>query len=164
MTAAWMPRGLNTLLQRAAATRPGAFLYVQVFPHIDRRLLKATRGRFSLSVGQPILLLTTIGARSGQPRETPLFYGTDGDRITIVASKGGAPSHPAWLHNIRKQPRVSVLAGARTGDYLAAEAEGAERDRLWARSLELYRGYADYQQRAGGRQIPVVVLTPVGSG
>jgi deazaflavin-dependent oxidoreductase (nitroreductase family) len=88
-------------------------------------------------------------------------YGTDGDRITLIASKGGATSHPSWLHNLRKNPRVSVLAGARSGEYLASEATGAERDRLWRKSVDFYRGYADYQRRTDGRQIPVVILTPV---
>jgi deazaflavin-dependent oxidoreductase (nitroreductase family) len=152
--------GLRDLAQRAAGSRAGAFLYVRVFPHIDRPLLRATGGRFSVSVGYPVLLLTTTGARSGQTRENPLVYGTDGDRITLIASKGGATSHPSWLHNLRKNPRVSVLAGARSGEYLASEATGAERDRLWRKSVDFYRGYADYQRRTDGRQIPVVILTP----
>jgi len=151
---------LRDLVQRAGGSRAGAFLYVRVLPHVDRPLLRATGGRYSTSVGYPVLLLTTTGARSGEPRQTPLVYGTDGDRITLVASKGGATSHPAWLHNLRKHPRVTVLAGARSGEYLATEATGAERDRLWQGAVRFYRGYADYQRRTGGRQIPVVVLTP----
>ena len=151
---------LRDLAQRAGGSRAGAFLYVRVLPHLDRPLLRATGGRFSTSVGYPVLLLTTTGARSGEPRQTPLVYGTDGDRITLIASKGGATTHPAWLHNLRKNPKVTVLAGARSGQYLASEAAGAERDRLWDSAVRFYRGYADYQRRAGDRQIPVVVLTP----
>jgi deazaflavin-dependent oxidoreductase (nitroreductase family) len=151
---------LRDLAQRAGGSRAGAFLYVRVLPHLDRPLLRATGGRFSTSVGYPVLLLTTTGARSGEPRQTPLVYGTDGDRITLIASKGGATTHPAWLHNLRKNPKVTVLAGSRSGEYLASEAAGAERDRLWQSAVRFYRGYADYQRRAGDRQIPVVVLTP----
>ncbi|HEX4246939.1 MAG TPA: nitroreductase family deazaflavin-dependent oxidoreductase [Pseudonocardia sp.] len=152
--------GMRDLAQRAAGSRVGAFLYVRVLPHLDRPLLRATGGRYSTTVGYPVLLLTTTGARSGEARQTPLVYGTDGDRITLIASKGGATSHPSWLHNLRKNPRVTVLAGARSGEYVASEAAGAERDRIWDASVRFYRGYADYQRRTAGREIPVVILTP----
>lgn len=154
---------LRGLVQRAAATRVGG-LVMRATPAIDRRLLRASGGRFSLAIGYPMLLLTTTGARSGVARSTPVAYSTDGENITLVVFMVGSPTYPAWLHNVRKNPRVSVLAGKRSGDYLASEAQGAERERLWARSLEMYRGYEDGQRWAGERQIPVVVLTPIRSG
>lgn len=154
---------LRVLLRRAAATRVGC-LVMRASPAIDRWLLRASGGRFSLAIGYPMLLLTTTGARSGLARSTPVAYSTDDENITLAIFMFGSPTYPAWLHNIRKNPRVSVLAGKRSGDYLASEAEGAERDRLWARSLEMYRGYEDGQRWAGSRHIPVVVLTPIRSG
>ena len=152
---------IERLAVRAMTSRPGVFLSLRVFPHLDRWLLWMSRGRLSVFVGKPILLLTTKGARSGRLRTTPLLYGTDGPDLVLVASKGGAAHHPAWYHNLRANPEVDVLAGRRTGRYLAREASGAERDRLWAQSVDRYGGYGTYQQRAGTRQIPVVVLSPV---
>jgi deazaflavin-dependent oxidoreductase (nitroreductase family) len=142
-------------------TRVGGWLAVNVANPIDRRLLPMTGGKFGLFLGQPVGLLETIGARSGQMRQTPLLYLDDGDRVILVASKAGAAKHPAWFHNLSANPRVSFLRrGGRRGDYTAREAEGAERDELWARVNDLYAGYDTYQDRAGSRRIPVVVLDP----
>jgi deazaflavin-dependent oxidoreductase (nitroreductase family) len=126
---------------------------------VDRVLLPLSRGRFSISVGQQVGMLETVGAKSGEPRSIPLLFIRDGDRVVLIASMGGAPRHPAWLHNIRANPRVRFL-GPRgtTGDYLAREAEGDERDRLWDEAVDYYAGYATYKVRAGTREIPIVVL------
>ncbi len=129
---------------------------------IDRRLLKATRGRLGLFVGQPVGLLETTGAKSGQARETPLLYVDDGPRVILVASNAGNTRHPAWFHNLRANPKVSFLRrGGHTGDYTARVAAGPERDELWARVNDLYAGYETYQGRTAGREIPVVVLDPL---
>ena len=83
------------------------------------------------------------------------MYLVDGDRIVLIASKAGAAKHPAWLHNLSANPRVSFLAPrGRSGDYVAREAEGPERERLWDEAVDYYAGYADYQRRAGARQDP----------
>lgn len=107
----------------------------------------------------PFLLLEHTGARSGRRRVTPLVYLTEGDGYAVIASKGGHPRHPAWLHNLRAQPDVTVQVGSRRIDVRAREAEGEERERLWARAVEAYGPYADYQARTE-RRIPVVVLEP----
>ena len=151
-------------LLRAAAwvvsTRPVSWLYLHVFPHIDRPLLRLSRGRLSVSLGMPVVLLETVGARSGQPRTTPLVYALDGEDVILIASKGGSPHHPAWYHNLRKHPTVHcTLRGARRR-YRAREAQGAERTAAWRKALQVYPGYARYQDRAGKRRIPVFVLEP----
>jgi deazaflavin-dependent oxidoreductase (nitroreductase family) len=111
-------------------------------------------------LGEPVGLLGTVGAKSGQKRETPLLYLDDGERVVLVASKAGAARHPSWLHNLRANPRVSFLRrGGHRGTYVAREADGAERDELWARVNDLYAGYDTYQGRTA-RRIPVVVLDP----
>jgi deazaflavin-dependent oxidoreductase (nitroreductase family) len=143
-----------------AASGPGGWLFVNVFNRIDPILLRVSGGRLSVAVGQPVLLMTSTGARSGQPRQTPLLYSTDGDRIVLVASKAGSSRHPAWYHNVMAHPDVDVLARGRSGRYRAREAQGDERDRLWRQVNELYSGYDVYQERAGERRIPVVVLEP----
>jgi deazaflavin-dependent oxidoreductase (nitroreductase family) len=147
------------LLMRAAASRAGGWTYLNLWPRIDPWLLKRTGGRLSVSLGQPVLLLVHTGAKSGMRRETPLLFLGDGERIVLTASKAGAAHHPAWYHNLRAHPECEVVApGGRSGRYVAREASGVERDELWAKVNDLYAGYDVYQERTGGRRIPVVVL------
>jgi deazaflavin-dependent oxidoreductase (nitroreductase family) len=108
-----------------------------------------------------LLLLTTTGARTGRPHTTPLGYLPDtGDRLLVVASAGGADRHPAWYHNIRANPLVTVEDGVFTYQAEATVLTGAERDRVFARIVEVAPGYADYQAKTT-RVIPVVALTQV---
>jgi deazaflavin-dependent oxidoreductase (nitroreductase family) len=111
-------------------------------------------GRFA---GAPMLLLTTIGARSGGPRTTPLVYTTDADRIVIIASFAGAPKHPAWFLNLRANPEVTVEVGTETFKARAVVPEGAERDRLFNQQAEQMPNFAEYQEKTT-RTIPAVVL------
>lgn len=146
-------------MQALARTRVGGWLFVTVFPVIDRRLIPLTRGRLMVAIGQPILLLHTRGARSGQPRTTPLLYTRHGDGFVVVASKAGAEHHPAWYHNIRAHPDdVAIEIGGRRIPVHARVVEGAERAELWQRVNDNYDGYETYQGRAGSRVIPVVLL------
>jgi deazaflavin-dependent oxidoreductase (nitroreductase family) len=118
-----------------------------------------SRGRISISVGWPILLLTHTGARSGKQRRTALLYAADGENIVLVASKAGAKRNPAWFHNLKANPQCGVLAGRRSGDYAARVLEGVERRRAWELATGLYMGYAAYQGRTD-RRIPVLILEP----
>jgi deazaflavin-dependent oxidoreductase (nitroreductase family) len=110
--------------------------------------------------GTPMVILHTIGARSGQERVNPLVYQADGDALVIFASKGGAPDNPAWYHNVVAHPEVTVEVGTTTEPRKARVATGDERERLWSRQKELIPGFADYEARTD-RQIPVIVLDPV---
>jgi proline iminopeptidase len=109
----------------------------------------------------PSLLLTTTGRKSGEKYVFPLFYGHAGDGYFVVASKGGAPEHPGWYRNILANPDVDVQVGTKKMKAKARTATGAERAKLWEQSLTFWPPYADYQVKAGGREIPVVVLDPV---
>lgn len=154
-------RQLNAIerrLEKFASSKAGAWYFVNVAMRMDRVLLPATGGRVSSAPGQTICLLETVGAKSGRVRKTPLLYIADGERVVLIGSKGGAPRHPAWVHNMRANPRVKLLAPRRTGDYIAREAEGDERARLWRKAVGYYAGYETYQHRTAGRRIPVVVL------
>jgi deazaflavin-dependent oxidoreductase (nitroreductase family) len=112
-------------------------------------------------VGQPMLLLHTRGARSGQPRSTPLLYTRHGRGYVVVASKAGADHHPAWYYNMRAHPgAVTIEVGGRQIPVRPREAEGPEREELWRLVNDNYNGYQVYQQRAGQRIIPVVLLEP----
>jgi deazaflavin-dependent oxidoreductase (nitroreductase family) len=108
--------------------------------------------------GTTILLLTTTGRSSGEPRTTPLIHRTDGDRWVIVASKGGAPEHPSWYENLLADPDAKIEVLDETIDVRAETAEGEERTRLWGLMCEVWPAYADYQTKTD-REIPVVVLS-----
>jgi deazaflavin-dependent oxidoreductase (nitroreductase family) len=126
----------------------------------EGHLYKMTQpGRPELTV--PSLLLTTRGRKSGEKFIFPLFYGTAGDSCFVIASKGGAPQHPGWYRNILADPQVEVQVGTRKLKARARTATGEERARLWAKALEFWPPYADYQKKTE-REIPVVVLDPVG--
>jgi deazaflavin-dependent oxidoreductase (nitroreductase family) len=107
--------------------------------------------------GTKILLLTTLGRRSGEQRTTPLIHRADGDRWVVVASKGGAPEHPLWFENLTAEPAVTVQVLDQVFAARARVAEGEERERLWALMTEDWPAYDEYQTRTD-RQIPVVVL------
>jgi proline iminopeptidase len=110
----------------------------------------------------PTLLLTTKGRKSGEPRHAPLLYGEHGDGYAIIASKGGFPQHPVWYLNLLANPEVEVRVGAKHFKARARTAHGEERAKIWAEMAKFYPPYEDYQKRAGDREIPVVVLDPVG--
>jgi len=149
------------LVERIASSTAGAWFFVNVTSKIDPWLLKRTDGRFSSILGSPVLLLQHVGAKSGADRETPLVYATDGDDIILIASAGGAPSHPAWYHNLVANPACHVIAKDRTGEYVAEELTGDDYDAMWTKALDVYGGYAIYQDRAGDRRIPLLRLRPV---
>jgi deazaflavin-dependent oxidoreductase (nitroreductase family) len=107
--------------------------------------------------GAPLLLLTSIGAKSGAPRTTPLMYLPDGERLVIFASKAGAPTNPAWYHNLLANPSATVEVGAETFDVNVSIAAGEERARLFDHQAEVMPQFAEYAQKTT-RQIPVVVL------
>jgi F420H(2)-dependent quinone reductase len=107
----------------------------------------------------PMLLLDHVGARSGVRRTSPLVYTRVGDDYVLVASKGGFPRHPAWLHNLRAHPDTTIQVGRRVRPVHAHVASDEERERLWPQAVATYHGFADYQARAG-RTIPLVVLSP----
>jgi deazaflavin-dependent oxidoreductase (nitroreductase family) len=124
-------------------------------------LYRATGGRVGGRVpGLPsLLLLDHVGANSGKHRTTPLVYMPDGENLLIVASKGGHPRHPAWLHNLRAHPDTEVQIGSRRIPVHAREADDEERHRLWPRAAEYNPHWARYRERTS-REIPLVLLEP----
>jgi deazaflavin-dependent oxidoreductase (nitroreductase family) len=110
--------------------------------------------------GGTMLLLTTTGAKSGQPRTSPLAYLPDGDNMVIIASKGGAPTNPDWFYNLKANPIVTVERGTETFQARATVPEAAERDRLFDQVTAVMPGFGEYQRNTT-RQIPVVVLEKI---
>jgi deazaflavin-dependent oxidoreductase (nitroreductase family) len=110
--------------------------------------------------GKAVILLTTVGAKTGKIRKTPLMRVENNGEYAVVASLGGAPKHPVWYWNIKKNPHVELQDGTVTKDYEAREVVGDDKAVWWERAVEAWPDYADYQKKTD-RQIPVFVLTPV---
>ena len=108
--------------------------------------------------GGPVIILTSVGARSGKLRKTPLMRVEHRGEYAVVASMGGAPKNPVWVYNLRKQPHVELQDGPEKHDCLAREAEGEERALWWERSVAAFPNYAEYQKKTS-RTIPVFVLS-----
>ena len=115
--------------------------------------------------GDQLMLLTTTGAQSGRERTSPVMYHRDGERYVVVASKGGAPDNPGWYNNLKANPVARVEVGAATGtetfEVRAREAEGEERERMFADRVAIASGFGEYQRKTS-RQIPVMILERTG--
>ncbi|MGD0373700.1 MAG: nitroreductase family deazaflavin-dependent oxidoreductase [Streptosporangiaceae bacterium] len=109
--------------------------------------------------GAPLLLLHTVGAKSGQERVNPVMYRAVGDDLAVFASKAGAPSNPDWYYNLLANPQVRAEIGTETVAATARVAGPQERDRIWTAQKEAYPGFADYEKKTT-RQIPVIILQP----
>ena len=144
---------------RLSSTKAGAWFSTNIAWKVDPYLLKLTSGRFSTAGPLPTALLESRGARTGQPRRNATLYFHDGDRVTIIASKRGWPTNPAWYHNLRRHP--DIIFGSLPFRAEIVEDE-AERQRLWELADRVFPEYADYRERAGkaGRVIPIFQLVP----
>ena len=159
-------RHLN-LYERAmesfARSPAGNWYLRRIAPRIDPPLLRLTGGRVSSVYPSPVMLLTTIGAKSGERRTLPLLYLVDREGLVLIASNYGRTGHPAWYRNLVANPSVDVLAGKHSGAYTATEVtDPTERDRMWALALDQYAGYADYEKLAEDRTIPLIRLERAG--
>lgn len=153
-------RGMRLL----AVTWPMAWLFARVLHHLDGPVLRISRGRRSLTsalTGMPVVELTAVGARSREPRTLPIIGVPDGDRLVLVASNYGQQRNPGWYHNLKANPRCSVVFRGQRYEMEAYEAEGEERERLWELDVSVYPPRNHYARRAGDRRIPVMVLQPV---
>ena len=122
-----------------------------------------SKGRLSvpsLVTGLPVVMLTTIGAKSNLTRTVPVVGMREGETVILIASNWGSTRHPAWYHNLRAHPDATLDIHGRRGTYVARPVTAAEREQYWQRAANLYRGFSAYAQRTGGRDIPIMVLTP----
>lgn len=120
-----------------------------------------TKGTTLLDTGLPVIILATLGAKSGKIRKTPLMRVEHEGRYAAVASLGGAPKHPVWYYNVLQHPTVELQDGPRRQEMTAREVTGEEKAQWWDRAVAAYPPYADYQEKTD-RQIPVFVLEPTG--
>ena len=157
------PNWLQRLNQQLAGTRVGAWLFAPTLHYLDTPVLRWSKGRWSVSgivAGFPVVLLTSTGAKSQQPRTMPLIGIPDGDKVVLIGTNFGRSFLPGWYYNLRAYPEATVLTPRGQGQYTAREANEAERERYWQMALEIYSGYAEYKKRIGDRFIPILVLTP----
>lgn len=157
---------VRRVVRQASTRRPFAWLSARILHHIDRLVLRATRGRATFSgwvSGLPVVLLTTTGARTGLQRTTPVLGIVDGDRLVVIAANFGSQQHPAWYHNLRARPEVSVTVDGVTRQYRAQQLAGDERERQFRIAVQLNPGWLRYRSWAGEREIPVIRLVPAES-
>jgi deazaflavin-dependent oxidoreductase (nitroreductase family) len=130
------------------------------YREINRKVIEQFRagGEIEGMHRDRLVLLTTTGAKTGEPRTTPMMFHRDGDRLLVIASNAGAPRDPVWFGNLVRQPRVTVEVGDEKYEALATALTGAEHERKWAELTAAYPFFADHERQAG-RVIPVVALT-----
>lgn len=156
------PRRMRkALIEPLARSETGRWWLINVSPRLDKLVFRLSGGRFT-TIPAHILTLIHTGARTGRRRENLLTYFTDGEDLIVMASNYGRERHPSWYYNVKANPEVEVRAAGRRCRYRARITTGEDRERLWRLAKTLTKTYADYEDRAAGRTIQVVRLTPVG--
>jgi deazaflavin-dependent oxidoreductase (nitroreductase family) len=155
---------LRRLVRRAAATKPGSWVFARSAHRLDRLVYRWTDGRSTAASwvsGLPVVMVTTTGARSGRSITNPILGVPDGGGIVVIGSNFGQAHHPAWVHNLRANPHARVAPiGGEPHDAVAEEVTGAERERLLALATQVYPGFPQYVKRAAPRHIRVIRLIP----
>lgn len=155
---------VQRLMRQLGGRRPMARFLARTLHRLDLPVMRLTGGRRSVTealTGLPVIQLTTSGARTGLSRTMPIVAVPDGDRLVLVASNYGSEQSPGWYFNLTAHPRCTVVIGGARHDMEAFEAEGQERERLWALDSSVYPARRHYADWTGGRRIPVMVLQPI---
>jgi deazaflavin-dependent oxidoreductase (nitroreductase family) len=157
------PHSWQLVVHRIAASRAGAWILSSTLHHLDRLFFDVFKGQLSpttVLAGLPIVLLTTIGAKTGKARTVPVSGFSDGDDVILIASNYGKGHYPAWYHNLRVTPIVMLSIRERKKSYMAREATDTERDEYWRGAFALFPSFLAYRQRAAERDLPIIVLSP----
>jgi deazaflavin-dependent oxidoreductase (nitroreductase family) len=152
------------MLRMSGTLTPLSWFYARTLHHIDRAVYRASRGQATFTSwvsGLPIVMLTTTGAKTGRTRTLPVLGVPNEDNLVVIASNYGQDRNPAWYHNLRAQPRASIIFQGERREVVARELSGEERERWFALGVEIYPGWTHYSRRASQRQIPVLELRPV---
>jgi deazaflavin-dependent oxidoreductase (nitroreductase family) len=155
------PDPLRRLVRKAAGIIPMHWIRPRLLVGIDRGVFRLSRGRTTFSAwisGLPIIMLTTTGARSGQPRTLPVLALPEDDHLVLIASNFALPSNPGWYYNLRAQPNVMITWKGSSVEMQARELTGAERQQYVDLSLKTYPWWEQYHRRAAPRTIPVIML------
>jgi deazaflavin-dependent oxidoreductase (nitroreductase family) len=157
-------RPFQRLVRRTAATRPMAKIYGVIQQPLDRLVFRLTGGATTATswlAGVEITMLTTVGAKTGRRRTLPVLGLPDGEDVILIASNFGRPRNPCWYHNLRANPRATIVVGGSSREVVARELSGPERERGYRRGEEIFPGFTRYRRWASNRQIPVLRLEPV---
>jgi deazaflavin-dependent oxidoreductase (nitroreductase family) len=152
------------VMRQSGAVRPITWFYARALHHMDHVVYRLTRGRATFTswvAGLPIVMLTTRGARSGRPRTSPVLGVPHDGSLVVIASNYGQDHNPAWYHNLRAHPEASIIFEGEQREVVARELSGDERERWYARGVEIYPGWTSYRKRTQ-RSIPVVELRSSG--
>jgi len=157
------PNALQKLIHRILMLKWISAFLALVLYRLDGIVLKLTNEKHTVTeiVGLPIIQLTTIGAKTGEPRTMPLVSLFDGEKIALIGSNFGRKPNPGWYYNLKANPVCTVQFNGRTSQYVARQTQGEEREKYWQMAVSYYRGYDLYKKRASHRVIPVIVLEPV---
>jgi deazaflavin-dependent oxidoreductase (nitroreductase family) len=161
------PKFFASLIRRLSSLTPIALLLARILPPLDRwwfRLSNGTQTLTSLVADVPVVMLTTIGARSGKPRTTPLLPIRDPAKPTclaLIATNFGQERYPQWYFNLKKSPQAVCAMRGEQKTYLAREAEGEEYQRYWQLAEDTFFGYRLYRRRIRTRHIPILILEPL---
>jgi deazaflavin-dependent oxidoreductase (nitroreductase family) len=156
------PNAVQVAMQHIAATPAGAWFFAKTLHHIDRALLRLSRGQVTLPgvvAGLPVLTVTTTGARTGRRRSAPLLGVPAGEDIAVLGTSFGQSRTPGWYHNMCADPKVEVTYRNKTINVIAREAGDEERTAIWDRARTIYAGYEAYASRIKDRQIHIMVLS-----
>ena len=156
------PNAFQKLLHRIVMIRPVTAFFAPWIHRLDKALLELTKGKHSAAeiLGWPMVEITTIGAKTGQPRTMPLIGIVADEKIALIASSFGREHNPGWYYNLKKHSECEVLFNGRIGKYIARELEGDEYHHYWQMAISIYAGYEKYKERAAHRHIPVMLLEP----
>ena len=156
----------HRLVRRAAATRPMARLFAVIQEPIDRFVYRISRGRVTASSwlgGLEVSMLTTTGARTGRPRTLPVLALPEGERMVLIASNFGRSRNPSWYHNLRANPRATLVFGGTRRDVVARDLSGAERECGYRLAEQMFPAFTHYRRWAANRRIPVLSLETKGT-
>jgi deazaflavin-dependent oxidoreductase (nitroreductase family) len=152
----------HRMMRTFAATKVGSAILRPTADRLDRVITKVTGGRSSflaIVTGVPAVMLTTTGAKSGEPRTVAVLGIPHPDGLGLIASNFGGVRHPAWYYNLKANPEATVAIGRDTWQVTARLATPRERDEIWAKGVKIYPGWRKYEARAGGRHIEAFVLS-----
>ena len=156
------PNTYQKFIHRLVMLRPVTMFLAPRAHRMDMALLKLTKGKFTITelAGWPIIEITTLGAKSGQPRTMPLIGVVDNEKIAVIASNFGRAHNPGWYYNLKAHPECEMLFKGKTEKYIAREVTGNEYEKYWQMAVSYYKGYDKYKERAAPRHIPVMLLEP----
>ena len=156
------PNAFQKLLHRFFMVRSVTAFFAPRIHRVDKAFIELTKGKHSLAeiLGWPIVEITTLGAKSNQPRTMPLIGVIDNESIALIASNFGRGHNPGWYYNLKAHPECDMLFNGRTGKYIARKTDGDEYEKYWQMTVSYYVGYETYKERAAHRHIPVMLLEP----